>query len=743
MFSKMINAATAKSPPPVKDAGDGFEGQHFTRRFSVGPKVVQGAANNVYEAIPKTRKMKAATNPGEETVKKYAVKRVRKWQLREQRKHDLLREVDILRGLAHPNVVAIYQFYQREPTNFYVVLESLPGGELFDRIVKKGSYTEREARDVCKVLVGVVGHLHDRGIVHRDLQPASIRLPRLSEGNNGSIAATPIDTSTTTTTTTTTTDGDITTMITTVVTTITYNNTSCLSLKLTDFGMARSVQTGPVQPERGVNVNGFKAPEILLGKSHSKPVDMWSLGCLTYILLSGKHPFLERDTRKMLLRVAASDYEFKPEDCWGSISGDAKDFIRRLLTVDVERRMTAEQATGHPWLTATAESLEAHNLNKNLKEIKIFNAKRKFQAAVRTFLAGRMFFELPAATAQFSSCYTLGAKLGEGAFGTVFKATRASPNNGSPGRSRSSWVERESAKASSTSVFAVKRIPKRDPRVAAADIEDEVINEANIMRELNHANVVSIYDFFQEDPNYFYMVLELMEGGELFGRIVKKAYYNEAEARDVCKILLGAVSYIHSRGIVHRDLKPENLLLASPNDDTSIRLADFGFASSVREGYLITACGTPGYVAPEMLKNLPYKTSVDVWSVGVIIYVLLAGYPPFYDRDQKRMFRAIRGGHFKFHDKYWKEVSAEAKDLITKLLTVDPEARITASEACEHPWLTTAEPQLSTHNLSAGLEQLKMFNTKRKFRASIQSVIAAKKLADQLGIKDWRTVLRG
>ncbi|CAN0434722.1 unnamed protein product, partial [Discosporangium mesarthrocarpum] len=141
----------------------------------------------------------------------------------------------------------------------------------------------------------------------------------------------------------------------------------------------------------------------------------------------------------------------------------------------------------------------------------------------------------------------------------------------------------------------------------------------------------------------------------------KQAYYNEKEARDLCRIMLGAIKYCHDRGIVHRDLKPENLLMTSRNDDANVKLADFGFARSVLNGYVSTQCGTPGYVAPEILLGQSYGTSVDMWSIGVIIYILLGGYPPFQDENQTRLFRKIKRGTFKFHQDYWGHVSSEAK----------------------------------------------------------------------------------
>ncbi|CAM9811788.1 unnamed protein product [Scytosiphon promiscuus] len=686
------------------------------------------------------RRGAAAGEGNKEGGLRYAVKRIRRSRIMSRRQEAFFREASILNALEHENVVKIHQIYRRDPGYHYMVLEHLGGGELFDRIAKKKSYNEREARDVCKVLVDVIAHLHERNIVHRGLKPGSILL------------ASPANpTVKTTTTETDSVDGDnVTTTTTTTVTVATTNS----KIKVTDFSMACRVSVGGLESVEG-DVDEFKAPEILLEKPYGKPADMWTVGLIAYMLLNGDHPFLEADRKKMFLRVAAGDCRFKPED-WIGVSDHAKGFIRELLKVDADGRMTAEQARDHPWMLADGSTLEAHDLHNNLEQLKVFQAKRKLRAMLKTVLAVQRLLQAvqplppPPPPRDFHKSYTIDEhqKLGEGSFGTVFKAASvgtcspaapadsgsAVPRSWVPsmvsrgGGRRGSGASAAAAAAAAAAAtvdttprfFAVKRISKEG-------LEDQgrrdIINEVKIMRQLDHPNVVSIHDFFAEEPKYFYMVLEYMEGRELFSRIVKKEYYNEAEARDVCVNLLRAVEYIHSQGFVHRDLKPENLLLASPHDDASIGLADFGFASSVRDGFLTNACGTPAYVAPEMLKRIPYGTSVDMWSIGVIIYLLLAGYPPFEDRDQRKMFRAIKMGHFRFHDKYWSEVSEGAKDLIRKLLTVDPDKRITASEACEHSWLSkAARPSLSDNNLSAGLEQLKKFNALRKLRCAIKTV---------------------
>lgn len=288
-----------------------------------------------------------------------------------------------------------------------------------------------------------------------------------------------------------------------------------------------------------------------------------------------------------------------------------------------------------------------------------------------------------------------------------------------------------------------------------------------------------LHDFFSEEK-YYYLVTEFMAGGELFDRIVEKvrekiyeanelsdvllenerltlccalvvflrlsqSYYSEREARDLVKLLLEAIKYCHDADIVHRDLKPENLLLTSKDDDASIKLADFGFAKKIEfngDG-LVTACGTPGYVAPEILEGQAYGKGVDIWSIGVITYILLCGYPPFHDDNHNALFKKIKKGKFQFDSPYWDHVSDEAKDLIAKMLVVNPAERYvvlgrvftftkvpdtflfyraTVGQLLEHRWVTGTE--VATVQLTSALEELRRFNARRKFKAAVSTVQA-------------------
>jgi len=198
------------------------------------------------------------------------------------------------------------------------------------------------------------------------------------------------------------------------------------------------------------------------------------------------------------------------------------------------------------------------------------------------------------------------------------------------------------------------------------------------------------------------------------------------------------MDHIHKRGIVHRDLKPENLLLCSQDNDHEVKIADFGFAKRVTElTKNETACGTPGYVAPEILRGDAYGCEVDIWSMGVICYVLLAGYPPFYDEDQKKLFKKIKAGAYHFHDEYWGNTSPEAIDLIKRMLTLDQKKRWTAEQLLKHPWILKSDEVLAAKSLDASIVTMKKFNARRRFRAAAHAIVMANRMQKLIdGIKN-------
>jgi serine/threonine protein kinase len=208
-----------------------------------------------------------------------------------------------------------------------------------------------------------------------------------------------------------------------------------------------------------------------------------------------------------------------------------------------------------------------------------------------------------------------------------------------------------------------------------------------MLQQLEHPNIVKLHDVFDE-PEHYFLVTEMMSGGDLLSRLNRVSFFNEYEARRICKVMLDAVSYIHSKEIGHRDLKPENVLLDSERDGAVVKLGDFGFAKrEEKPNSFTTMCGTPAYVAPEVLTTLPYGIKVDLWSVGIIAYTILVGYQPFRAEGDD-LKNEIKAGHLQFDDKFWGSISSEAKLFIKGLLTVDPAKRFSAQEALLHPWFS-------------------------------------------------------
>jgi len=309
---------------------------------------------------------------------------------------------------------------------------------------------------------------------------------------------------------------------------------------------------------------------------------------------------------------------------------------------------------------------------------------------------------------SFSELYKMGKPLGEGAFSVVKDGTHKQSGDS----------------------FAIKIVTKA--KLTAED-EEALKDEIAVLQDLKHEHIIRLYDVFDE-PQYYYLVTEKMRGGELFDRIVQKSYYNEKEARDVCKILFEAMQYCHSQKVAHRDLKPENLLLFSEHNDADIKIADFGFAKKCfKPNSLKTQCGTPGYVAPEILESVLYDTKADMWSLGVIMYILLGGYPPFIEQNQRDLFRKIRKGQYEFHEEYWGQVSSDAKDLISSLLTVNPSRRLGADDTLRNKWILGDDAALAGKDLGKNLQEFKRFNAKRKFKGAVKAVIATNKITS-LGI---------
>ncbi|KND01960.1 CAMK/CAMK1 protein kinase [Spizellomyces punctatus DAOM BR117] len=261
--------------------------------------------------------------------------------------------------------------------------------------------------------------------------------------------------------------------------------------------------------------------------------------------------------------------------------------------------------------------------------------------------------------------------------------------------------------------------------------EGMIDTEVKILQQVRHENIIQLYEMY-ENESKICLVMELVTGGELFDDIVKRGKYTEVDcARIVHKVLL-AIDYLHSLGIVHRDLKPENLLLSDKSKRPKIMISDFGLSKIFNdEEVMKTACGTPGYVAPEVLRRQGYGKEVDLWSLGVITYILLCGYPPFYDQNNVELFKLIMAGQYRFDHPWWEPVSDVAKDFIRKLLVLNPRERATAAQALQHPFITlncghTAPPQpVPATPVDEGVEK-EANNLAPNVKSNLQKVYSSK-----------------
>eukprot|EP00041_Stephanoeca_diplocostata_P025491 m.669015 g.669015 ORF g.669015 m.669015 type:complete len:489 (-) comp22758_c0_seq28:302-1768(-) len=310
----------------------------------------------------------------------------------------------------------------------------------------------------------------------------------------------------------------------------------------------------------------------------------------------------------------------------------------------------------------------------------------------------------PPTIAEFESQFILDKSdrnnvLGKGGFSSVYKCTR--------------------------------RIDKAEVAVKVAtyvkDSEKNVLlREAKICSLLSHQNIVSFMGVYQ-GANVIHLVFEQVTGGELFDAIVKRSHFSEKEASMCLKDMLSAVEACHEKGIIHRDIKPENLLVTA---DGRFKLTDFGLAIKTNETKFHGFCGTPAYMAPELVRRLPYNTAIDVWACGTILYILLVGYQPFWSDKNEELYQQIVSGDLSFPQDDWHDVSPAAKELVLKMLCMDRQHRLTVTQCLKEPWVANSAVCKSVNRANT-VANLKSFNARRKFKSGAQAVHTAVHLLSQ------------
>lgn len=615
----------------------------------------------------------------------YAVKVIDRSDLKKTDDDAVFREVKILRKVrGTPNIMELVDFFVATAT-LHVVMEYAAGGDVFGRLARRKSYTEEDARQLAKVLLRTVAALHEKRIVHRDLKPENLLLQNI------------------------------------------YDDSSIL---LADFGFAREVKPEGCQTRCGTPA--FVAPEILTGQAYGCSCDLWSVGCILYMLLGGYPPFAGKHHRDLFRKIRSADFVFYSNQ-WENVSIHAKQLIAQLLTVKVENRWTAAQALEESeWFRSTPQHLSMNDLSSSLTRLQSFRARRSWKAAMSAIgwatsakfwnpdavsfgqqmemwdqqlrLTGsssrRSLMTNSSGPSRFHDLYDIGPQLRKGASATVWKC-----------------ISRRTKQT-----LAVKIIDRT--KATSSDDDEAVLNEVAIMQSLTgNKYVVQLLDFYEE-PDAFYLVMEYMEGGDVFDQIVARTHYTERNARDLISRLLKAVHSIHETGIAQRDLKPQNLMLLSRDDShvETMKLGDFGFARRVHTpSSLVSRVGTPTYVAPEILKNIPHDERVDLWSIGIIAFVMLVGYPPFLEDKQSDLFHKIRTCEWGFVKEDWENISMEAKDFIRGLLVNDPKDRWTVEEALRSQWINQDPDHLSSNDLAESLKGMRL--QRNRLRGLARSVM--------------------
>ncbi|KAL3522000.1 hypothetical protein ACH5RR_014834 [Cinchona calisaya] len=296
--------------------------------------------------------------------------------------------------------------------------------------------------------------------------------------------------------------------------------------------------------------------------------------------------------------------------------------------------------------------------------------------------------------------YSFGRELGKGQFGVTYLCTEISTGQ----------------------KFACKSILKRK-LVSKSDKED-MKREIQIMQHLSgQPNIVEFKGAY-EDRQAVHIVMELCAGGELFDRIVSRGHYSEKDAAEITRQVVNVVHICHFMGVMHRDLKPENFLLASKDEKAILKATDFGLSVFIEEGKVYRdRVGSAYYIAPEVLRR-SYGKEIDIWSAGVILYILLSGVPPFWAETEKGIFDAILEGEIDFESPPWPSISNIAKDLVRKMLTMDPKKRITSAQVLEHPWLREGGEASDKPIDSAVLSRMKQFRAMNKLKKLALKVIA-------------------
>ncbi|XP_023684898.1 ribosomal protein S6 kinase alpha-2 [Paramormyrops kingsleyae] len=603
----------------------------------------------------------------------YAMKVLKKATLKVRDRVRSKMERDILAEVNHPFIVKLHYAFQTEG-KLYLILDFLRGGDLFTRLSKEVMFTEEDVKFYLAELALALDHLHSLGIIYRDLKPENILLDE--EGH----------------------------------------------IKITDFGLSKEAIDHDKRAYSFCGTIEYMAPEVVNRRGHTQSADWWSFGVLMFEMLTGSLPFQGKDrkeTMALILKAKLGMPQF--------LSPEVQSLLRALFKRNPSNRLGAgsdgvEEIKRHPFFTSidwnklyrkevkppfkpavgrpedtfhfdpeftsrtptdspgVPPSANAHQLFRGFSFVASNVSQEPSQTEQGVNTVNPIVQQLHGNNIHFTDGYEIKEDVGVGAYSVCKRCIH-----------KITSVE-----------YAVKIIDraKKDP---SEEIEI-------LLRYGQHPNIITLKDVY-DDGKYVYLVMELMRGGELLDRILRQKCFSEREASAVLCTITKTVEYLHSQGVVHRDLKPSNILYVDEiGDPESIRISDFGFAKQLRaeNGLLMTPCYTANFVAPEVLKRQGYDAACDIWSLGILLYTMLAGFTPFAngpDDTPEEILARIGSGKYALSGGNWDTVSDAAKDIVSRMLHVDPHQRLTAPQVLRHPWVVNRE-QLSQSQLTRQDAQL-------------------------------------
>ncbi|XP_062319253.1 ribosomal protein S6 kinase alpha-2 isoform X2 [Osmerus eperlanus] len=603
---------------------------------------------------------------GLDTGQLYAMKVLKKATLKVRDRVRSKMERDILAEVNHPFIVKLHYAFQTEG-KLYLILDFLRGGDLFTRLSKEVMFTEEDVKFYLAELALALDHLHRLGIIYRDLKPENILLDE--EGH----------------------------------------------IKITDFGLSKEAIQHDKRTYSFCGTIEYMAPEVVNRRGHTQSADWWSFGVLMFEMLTGSLPFQGKDRKETMALILKAKLgmpqflspevqsllralfkrnptnrlgagpdgveEIKRHDFFAPVDWNKlyrreikppfKPAVRRPEdTFHFDPEFTSQTPTDSPGVPPSANT---HQLFRGFSFVATSLGQEQSIAGFRPNTVNPIVQQLHGNNIHFRDSYEIKEELGLGAFSICKRCVH-----------KITSVE-----------YAVKIIDraKKDP---SEEIEI-------MLRNGQHPNIITLKDVY-DDGKYVYLVMELMRGGELLDRILHHKCFSEREASVVLCTITKTVEFLHSQGVVHRDLKPSNILYVDDTGDPEcIRICDFGFAKQLRaeNGLLMTPCYTANFVAPEVLKKQGYDAACDIWSLGILLYTMLAGFTPFAngpDDTPEEVLARIGSGKYVLTGGNWDTVSDAAKDIVTKMLHVDPHQRLMASQVLRHAWVVERD-QLSQTQL--------------------------------------------